>query len=338
MSEEKGKEKVILSPQELAELMTETVKKTIASAQGKENESTLAGQPFKKTVGEKDAEKYGSLVLRPKSKTDAKKPLKAFKTGTFLDELFLDEKDQPLGGIPIVCQLGLVGLSGTGKSILIQEIALRSANDGKKVVLVVSEDVWSSPSSRNDLQSRMKQKADIMGLDWETIRNNLFVLDSIKSSQLRNWETLVETYRYLVETLQGIDLLILDSVTLLETYRGALKWRVMELSRYNQVNGVTAIYVCQRAEEKPDTYSVSGGQGVVHNLDALLTVDFKKAVSQLKEDLNRTRPKDKQLKQWAEVHFIHLMTCRLSGFDRTYKEAFISSDGFLKLAQQSQEP
>lgn len=331
--------KVVLSPQELANLLKGTVEETIKAAQGKTTEYHLASEPFeRKTEDEKEAEKYGKMITRPKSKVDAKKELVGFKTGTFVDNLFFGEDDKPLGGIPIVCQLGLTGLSGTGKSILVQEIALRSANEGKKVIFVTSEDIFVSPTPRQDLQSRMKRKAEIMGLDWETIQNNLFVLDSIKNSQLRNWTTLVETYRYLVEVLQGIDLLILDSVTLLETYRGALKWRILEMSRYNQLRGVTGIYVCQRSEEKPDSYAVSGSQGVVHNLDALLCMDFGKAMSIMKDDLNRNRPKTNQIKQWEPVHFIRLMVCRLSGFDRTYKEVFINSKGFLKLVKPDQKP
>ena len=326
---------VNLTPQQIAEMLQNAVKVAINSAKGEEDSWQLANKPFKqKSELEKEAKRYGVLISRPKSKTDAKKELVGFKTGTFIDDLFLGEDDKPLGGIPIVGQIGIIGLSGVGKSILVQEIALRVASENKKVIYCTSEDIWESPSSRFDLQSRMKQKAEKMGLDWENIRHNLFVFDTISHSKLRDWSTFVETYRYIVEVLKGVDLLVIDSLTLLESYRQALKFRLLELSRYNQLHGITGIYVCQRSEEKPDSYAVSGGQGLIHNLDGTLCIDFAKAMSTMKDDLNRKRPASQQLKQWEPVHFMRLMACRLSGFDRTYYEVTISSDGFLHLTNE----
>lgn len=325
--------KVELTPQELATILSNTVEKTIKAAQGKaSNEWKLASQPFqKKTESEQQAEKYSPLISRPKATADAKKNMEFLQTGTFLDNLFLTEEDKPANGIPLVVQLGLVGLPDVGKSVLVQEIALRVASKGKRIVFVTSEDMWESSSPRFDLQSRMKQKADIMGLNWEDIRNSLFVLDTISHSELRDWDNFVETYRYLVENLNGVDLLIIDSITLMDSYRGALKHRLMELSRYNQTNGITAIYVCQRAIEEADRYAMAGGISLAHNLDATLCIDIKKASGQLKADLNLTRPKDRQIKQWDMVMFIRMLGCRLCGFDRKYHETIITKDGFLKL-------
>lgn len=324
--------KVNLSPQELAKLLSDTVEQTIKSAQGNASEYKLASEPFvKKTQAEEDAERYGPLISRPKSKTEAKKLMKFFETGTFIDELFLAEDGKPANGVPVVVQMGIVGLPDVGKSILVQEIALKAASKGKRVAFVPSEDAWELPNARFDLQSRFKQKADSMGLDWEDIRNSLFVFDTINHSQLRDWRTFVGAYRYIVEVLGGIDLLILDSITVMETHRGALKNRLLNLARYNQQRGITALYVCQRSLEKADEYAIAGGIGLAHNLDATICIDFKKASGQLKADLNETRPKDKQIKQWDVVHFIRMLGCRLCGFDRRYYEAEISQDGFLKL-------
>jgi len=334
---EKKPEKMVLDPEGVARLLQEAVKTAISEAKsGSAGEFELAKEPFqRKTKVEEDAKKYGSLISRPKSTADAKKELVGFKTGTFIDQLFLNEKNEPLGGIPIVSQLGIVGNPEVGKSILIQEIALRCASEGKKVVFITSEDTWQSPSPRFDLQARFRQKAEIMGLDWETIQHNLFVLDSTFYTELREWQTLVETYRYLVEILKGIDLLIIDSLTLLESYRGAIKYRVIEMARYNQRNGITAIYVSQRAsEEDADKLGYAGGVGIGHNLDGTICIDFKKAISELKEDLNRNRPKDNQVKQWDLVHFVRALGCRLCGVDRKYYEITITSNGLLRLKNQ----
>lgn len=314
------------SKQAVANFLRETIEKIT-------KEGKSADEPFKtdKSQTEKNAERFAKLITRPNSKVEINKTMKAFKTGTFLDDLFLNENEEPLGGIPLVVQMGIVGLPDVGKSVLGQEIALRVANEGKRVVFITSEDIWDSQSARFDLQSRMKQKADKMGLDWETIRNSLFVFDTITHSELRDWETFVETYRYIVEILGGVDLLILDSITLMESYRGALKKRVMSLSEYNQKMGITAIYVSQRSLEEADKYAMAGGIGLAHNLDATVCIDFKKASGRLKADLNAKRGKDEQLKQYYLVHFVRVLGCRLCGFDRKYHEVEITQDGFVRM-------
>lgn len=302
----------------IALVVSETLRQTLKTGQP-DSEWQLANEPFKTEV-EKKEEKFHGYVSKP---TDTTKTLKqeVFVTGTVLDKLYLGEDNKPLNGLPIVGQFGIVGLSGVGKSILAQEIAVRVAASGKKVVYVTSEDIWSSPNPRFDLEARLKQKTTIMKLDWEKVKANLFVLDTITYTELREWETLVETYRWLVETQKGIDLLIVDSLTLLEAYRGALKYRVLELCRYNQIHGITGIYVSQRSEEETDRFAMAGGMGVAHNLDSVICIDFAKAMGQLKDDLGK--------KQWENTHFLRILSCRLSGFNRKYFECEITQDGFL---------
>jgi KaiC/GvpD/RAD55 family RecA-like ATPase len=317
-----------------AEKILSQMAQIMATAKGQEpSEWEIANAPFKKPQTE---EEIKSLKIRdyigiPKDETVAKKELIGFKTGTFIDLLYLNEEDKPLNGIPIVGQIGVVGLSGVGKSILLQEVAVRTANEGKKVVYITSEDIWESPSPRFDLQSRLKSKAETLGIDWKKIQDNLIVLDTISNSELRDFPTLIETYRYIVEN-SGVDLLIIDSLTLLETYRGVLKYRILELSRYNQIHGITGLYASQRAEEETDRFSMAGGIGVAHNLDSVICIDFAKAMGELKDDINLSRPKDNQLKQWDLIHFARILSCRLCGFDRKHYEVTIDNKGFLKRA------
>jgi len=327
VSETKKPEKIELTIQQLAELTKNVAGQILSQAKDaipkEADEWRVANEPFK-TEEVKQAEKYAKLISKPSLAVE-KKTIEVLKTDTFIDDLFLTHDAKSLGGIPLVIQLGVVGLPDVGKSILAQEIALRCAANGLKVVFVSSEDIWESPNLRYDLQSRMKEKADIMKLDWEKIKDHLFVFDTITYSEFRDWHTFVEAYRYLNEKEKGIDILIMDSITLMESYRGALKYRLLELARYNQLHGITAIYVCQRAIEESDKYAMAGGIGLPHNLDATLCIDFKKASGQIKADLNK--------KQWELVHFARMLGCRLCNFDRKYHELKITSDGFLKLVQ-----
>jgi len=260
--------------------------------------------------------------LKPDEAMEAKKPLIGFSTGTFLDQFFLTPDGKPLNGIPICGQFAITGLPGAGKSILVEEISVKVASSGHKVLFATAEDTWKSPTPRFDLQSRLKQKADILRLNWDKIRENLFVLDTVAYPKLREWNTFAETYRYVVEK-EKIELAIIDSVTVLEAYRGALKYRVMELARYNQMHGVTALYVNQRSAETWDSYDMAGGIGLAHNLDGTILVDYGRIYWQ-------DQQVDLEAKRGEFVRIARVLDCRVCNFERRRIRVDITADGFIR--------
>ncbi|MEM2281760.1 MAG: ATPase domain-containing protein [Candidatus Bathyarchaeia archaeon] len=308
----------------LVRAMAQTLAEAMKTARVPADEWELATKPMTAEIRE-GKEKLENLVLRPDVAVEAKKPLLGFQTGTFLDELFLTPEGKPLGGVPICGQFAITGLPGAGKSILVEEIAVRVAASGRKVLYATAEDTWKSATPRFDLQSRLKQKADILGLDWEKIRQNLFVLDTVAFPELRDWNTFAETYRYVAEK-EKIELAIIDSVTVLESYRGALKYRVMELARYNQVHGITALYVNQRSSEVWDSYDMAGGIGLAHNLDGTIIVDY-----------GRVYWYDQQVDLGVErgefVRIVRVLDCRMCNFERRRIRVDITKDGFLRVVE-----
>lgn len=305
----------------LVRAMAQTLAEAMKSVRAPADEWELATKPMTTRI-EEGKEKLSTLVLRPDEAVEAKKPLLGFPTGTFLDQLFLTPEGKSLGGIPICGQFAITGLPGAGKSILVEEIAVRVAASGRKVLYATAEDTWKSATPRFDLQSRLKQKADILGLDWNKIRENLFVLDTVAYPELRDWNTFAETYRYVAEK-EKIELAIIDSVTVLEAYRGALKYRVMELARYNQVHGITALYVNQRSSEVWDSYDMAGGIGLAHNLDGTIIVDY-----------GRVYWYDQQVDLGVDrgefVRIVRVLDCRMCNFERRRIRVDITKDGFLR--------
>ncbi|MEM2947007.1 MAG: ATPase domain-containing protein [Candidatus Bathyarchaeia archaeon] len=305
----------------LVRAMAQTLAEAMKSARAPADEWELATKPMTTRI-EEGKEKLSTLVLKPDEAIEAKKPLLGFSTGTFIDELFLTPDGKSLGGIPICGQFAITGLPGAGKSILVEEIAVRAAATGRKVLYATAEDTWKSATPRFDLQSRLKQKADILGLDWNKIRENLFVLDTVAYPELRDWNTFAETYRYVAEK-EKIELAIIDSVTVLEAYRGALKYRVMELARYNQVHGITALYVNQRSSEVWDSYDMAGGIGLAHNLDGTIIVDY-----------GRVYWYDQQVDLGVDrgefVRIARVLDCRMCNFERRRIRVDITRDGFLR--------
>ncbi|MGC8998714.1 MAG: ATPase domain-containing protein [Candidatus Bathyarchaeia archaeon] len=305
----------------LVRAMAQTLAEAMKSVRAPADEWELATKPMTTRI-EEGKEKLSTLVLRPDEAVEAKKPLLGFPTGTFLDQLFLTPEGKSLEGIPICGQFAITGLPGAGKSILVEEIAVRVAASGRKVLYATAEDTWKSATPRFDLQSRLKQKADILGLDWNKIRENLFVLDTVAYPELRDWNTFAETYRYVAEK-EKIELAIIDSVTVLEAYRGALKYRVMELARYNQVHGITALYVNQRSSEVWDSYDMAGGIGLAHNLDGTIIVDY-----------GRVYWYDQQVDLGVDrgefVRIVRVLDCRMCNFERRRIRVDITKDGFLR--------
>jgi len=309
--------------------MAKTFAEAMKGARAPADEWELATRPMKTEIERKE-EKLSTLVLRPDEAPEAKKLLIGLPTGTFIDQLFLTPEGEVLNGVPICGQFAITGLPGAGKSILVEEIAVRVAAAGKKTLYATAEDTWKSATPRFDLQSRLKQKADILGLDWNKIRQNLYVLDTVVYPDLRDWSIFAETYRYVVEK-ERIELAIIDSVTVLEAYRGALKYRVMELARYNQLQGVTGLYVNQRSAERWDSYDMAGGIGLAHNLDGTIIVDYGRIYwEDQKVDLEADRGEF--------VRIARVLDCRMCNFERRRIRVDITPEGFLRALEPIPKP
>jgi len=286
------------------------------------DEYELASKPFKTKVEDSIAEQRARLVSKPTDE-GANKQLIGFKTETFLDKLYLDKDEKPLDGVPFGIQIGITGLPSSGKSILIEEIAVRVASKGKKVLLITSEDAWSVETPRMDLQNRCKQKADILNLNWEKIKENLLVLDAVTYTELRSWDTFAQTYKHVCKT-NNIELVLMDSLTMLESYRGNLKYRLQEITKFNQLHGITAIFVNQRAKEEWDVRQMAGGIGLAHILDSTVIVDYGRTYhEQIRMDLD--------VKRGVDVRIVRVLGCRLCAYDGHYKRAEITQNGFLKV-------
>ncbi|MEM3700814.1 MAG: ATPase domain-containing protein [Candidatus Bathyarchaeia archaeon] len=315
------KEAAMPDVEKIMKAMAKTITEAMKGAQVPPDEWELATKPMTTKIERKE-EKLSAFVLRPDEAVEAKKPLLGFPTGTYIDYFFLTPEGKPLNGLPICGQFAITGLPGAGKSILVEEIAVRVAASGRKVLYATAEDTWKSATPRFDLQSRLKQKAEILGLDWNKIRENLFVLDTVAYPELRDWSTFAETYRYVAEK-EKIELAIIDSVTVLEAYRGALKYRVMELARYNQVHGITALYVNQRSSEVWDSYDMAGGIGLAHNLDGTIIVDYGRVYWQ-------DQQVDLAVNRGEFVRISRVLDCRMCNFERRRIKVDITPDGFLR--------
>ena len=294
-----------------------------------------ANEPMVEELTDEVKADLDKLVVRPQDSTSNIDEC-FYATNTFIDQLYLKQDGNPLHGIPLGIQLGITGLPSSGKSILIEEIAVNSAGDGNRTLLVTSEDAFNTGTGRMDLAKRLRQKTQLLHQSWENVTNNLVVLDTVTFSELRRWHTFARLYRHAIEA-NDIQLVLIDSVTLLETARGALKNRLQELCRYNQLHGITAIYVNQRATEDWDKRGMAGGIVLGHIFDSTLIIDYGSYWDDARikadyEDYFGCPPKRKQ-----ELKIARVLGNRLGRFDARYKFVRITDDGFLKLADNGKQ-
>jgi len=315
--------------EKIMKAMAKTLAEAMKGAREPADEWELATKPMKTEIERKE-EKLSAFVLHPDVAPEAKKPLIGLSTGTFIDQLFLTPDGEALNGVPICGQFAITGLPGAGKSILVEEIGVKVAAAGRKTLFATAEDTWKSATPRFDLQSRMKQKADILKLDWGKVKENLYVLDTVVYPELREWTTFAETYRYVVEK-ERIELAIIDSVTVLEAYRGALKYRVMEIARYNQLHGVTGLYVNQRSAERWDSYDMAGGIGLAHNLDGTIIVDYGRVYWQ-------DQQVDLEADRGEFVRVARVLDCRMCNFERRRIRIDITPEGFIQALEPIPKP
>jgi len=313
--------------QEMAKAFQKAMETIMNQAQMKpQSDLELASEPFR-AKGE-NLESKASQVITPSAQEVNKKELLGFQTFCFLDKMFIDATDKPIEGIPFGSNSIIVGIPNTGKSLILMEIALQVANSGKKVCFCTSEEVWKCDTPRYDLENRFRERAKILGLNWDAITQNLFIIDTVSNAELRDFPNLISTYRILVEK-EKIDLLLVDSLTMIEDNRSQVKYRLSEWAKYNQVHGITAIFVSQRSGEDADSIgSIAGNIGVSHIADILMCMDSKRLSS-----WDATIKMDTNSKQGEEILFFRILKNRISRYLANYKKYCITKDGLVRLTE-----
>jgi KaiC/GvpD/RAD55 family RecA-like ATPase len=267
-----------------------------------------------------EEQKQTSLVDTFSDET-AKVPMKGYSTHTFIDNLF-----EGIKGLPLNSNTILTGLPSSGKSLLCMELALQSASWDVPTCFVTSEEIFKSEAGRYSIEARMYERAKVLGLNLEHIEENLYILDTVKHTELRDWVNFVGEYRKLVNE-KKIEFLIIDSLTMLEDNRAQMKNRLLDLSRFNQTHGVTSILINQRAVEEADNLAMAGGIALSHIVDTVMIMDYKKVSSwdgQLKQDIPTA-------KQGSEIKFFRVLKSRLCKFDGRYFAYNISPEGLIKV-------
>ncbi len=232
-------------------------------------------------------------------------------TGTKLDEMFytveiVDGKaiKKPLGGLPYLSVMNVVGAPDTGKSVLAEQFAVTQAGMGYKVLFVTTE------SPANFLYNSMKGKALALGYEFEEVEKNIVVVDASTNDELReNTYSLMKTMDYAIK-LKGTTVAVVDSITGLYEHREMLARQIVRrIYNFLKEKRQTALLISQkRSSQQSDTAEAAGGLAVAHIVDGTIVMD-KRVISTTFEQRLYKLPLGNVLRT------IRIDGCRLTGHD-----------------------
>jgi len=284
---------------------------------------------------EKESKKFGKRVLELKDLRRKAPRLFGIPTGTKLDEMFftveIDEKTgkaikKPLGGIPYLAVVNVVGVPDTGKSVLAEQFAVTQAARGYNVLFVTVE------SPAEFLYNALKQKAIALGYDFSKIEDNIVIIDAAKEESLReNVISLIKTMEYAVD-LKHTTVTVIDSITGLYEHREMLARQIVRrIYNFLKDKRQTALLVSQkRSSQGSDTAEAAGGLAVAHIVDSTIVLD-KKIISTKWDESTYGLPLG------SVIRTLRIDGCRMSGHDSDPWIFEINEFGLIEIKEKLSE-
>ncbi len=203
-----------------------------------------------------------------------------------LDDLFFTTvledgkpKKVPLGGIPYRAVINVTGIPDTGKSLLGEQFAVKQASMGYPVVFITVE----SPAPF--VSQGLMQRAAAMGIDWDSIQDDIILIDAASSTRLReDLDVLLDTLAYVIREYETKNVVI-DSITGLFEAREMLARQVVRrIFNFLKKWGQTGILISQkRSAHEEESAEAAGGYAVSHILDGTIVLS-KRVITSLWEE------------------------------------------------------
>ncbi|MFN3568418.1 MAG: KaiC domain-containing protein [Caldimicrobium sp.] len=228
-----------------------------------------------------------------------------------LDDLFFIVESEggklikkSLGGIPAYSVLNITGVSDTGKSLFVEQFAVKQASRNEKVAFITVE------APANFVVASLKYRAEAMGLNFDSFEDNIILIDAASSTRLReNIPDLLATLAYTIQHFK-VKFIIIDSVTgLFETKEMLARSIVRRLFNFMKKWYQTALFVSQkRSGHEELTAEAAGGYAVGHIVDGTIVLAKELIDSTFKAKMYR--------KEIGEiVRLFRIDGCRLCGHD-----------------------
>lgn len=227
-----------------------------------------------------------------------------------------------LGGIPAYSVFNITGVSDTGKSLMVEQFAVKQASLGEKVAFITVE------TPANFLVSSLKLRANAMGLNFEKFEDNIILIDAASSTRLReNIPDLLSTLAYVIQNYK-VNFTIIDSVTgLFETKEMLARSIVRRLFNFMKKWYQTALFVSQkRSGHEELTAEAAGGYAVGHIVDGTMVLAKELIDSSFKAKLYK--------KKIGEiVRLFRIDGCRMCGHDTKTRFLEITEEGLVVIKE-----
>lgn len=175
---------------------------------------------------------------------------------------------KPLYGIPEYSVLNITGVSDTGKSIFVEQFAVKQASLGFPVAFITVE------SPANFTVKSLQVRASAMGVDFDEISERIILIDAASHSVLReNTPDLLATLAHAIKNF-GVKRVVIDSVTgLFENREMQARTVVRRLFNFMKKWSQTALFVSQkRSGHEELTAEAAGGYAVGHIVDGTIVL------------------------------------------------------------------
>ncbi|RMH05761.1 MAG: KaiC domain-containing protein [Aquificota bacterium] len=246
-----------------------------------------------------------------------------------LDELFFVAQVQEgkvvkrtLGGLPAYSVTNLTGVSDTGKTLIAEQYTIKQASRGEGVAFITVE----SPAPF--VTVGLKERATAMGVDFESVENNIVLIDAASHSRLReNLPDLLATLAHVIKTYK-VRHTVIDSVTgLYEAKEMMARTIVRQLFNFMKKWYQTALFVSQkRSGHEELTAEAAGGYAVSHIVDCSIVLSKELILTQGQSKLYGKPIGD-------IVRLIRIDGCRMCGHDTKTHFMEITELGLVKVGQ-----
>ncbi|MCY0867226.1 MAG: KaiC domain-containing protein [Aquificaceae bacterium] len=244
-----------------------------------------------------------------------------------LDDLFFTSDIQDgkpvrksLGGIPAYSVVNITGVSDTGKSLMVEQYAIKQASRGEAVAFITVE------APAHFVVTGLRERAKAMGIEFENVENNIILIDAASHGRLRdNIPDLLATLAHVIKTYK-VRHTIIDSVTgLYEAREMQARVVVRQLFNFMKKWYQTALFVSQkRSGHEELTAEAAGGYAISHIVDCSMV---------LSKDLILTPTQSKLYKKpiGEIVRLFRIDGCRLCGHDTRTHFMEITELGLVKI-------
>jgi len=244
-----------------------------------------------------------------------------------LDDLFFTTEirdgkpvKKPLGGFPSYAVVNITGVPDTGKSLMVEQFAIKQASMGYPVLFVTIE----SPAPF--VAAGLRQRAMAMGIDYEAVQDKIVLVDAASYAILRHsLPTLLNTLAHAIKTYDTKSLVV-DSITgLYEAREMMARDIVRTLFNFAKKWRQTALFVSQkRSSHEQLSPEAAGGYAVSHIVDCSIVLS-KVLIT------NRFEAKLYKAPVGEVVRLFRIDGCRLCGHDTKTHLMEITETGLVRI-------